>query len=122
MIYPPIFQLASASLTVKSLLGANPVRFYPFGEAPQNVAAPYAVWQTISGFPENYIGDRPDADSWTSQIDVYAQTASSARQVAAALRDALEGHGQVVRWNGELKDSATSLYRFSFDVDLVTLR
>ncbi|MGL4711664.1 MAG: tail completion protein gp17, partial [Shewanella sp.] len=45
----PIFVVCRASTAVTDLLGTNPTRLYPFGQAPQNVAKPYAVWQVIGG-------------------------------------------------------------------------
>ncbi|MHA6639931.1 DUF3168 domain-containing protein [Stutzerimonas frequens] len=116
-MFPPIFQVAAASAAVKALLGSNPVRFWPFGEAPQGTALPYAVWQVASGAPENYINERPDMDRFTLQIDVYAATGASARAVGAALRDAIETHAHITRWGGESKDEETGHYRLSFDCD-----
>lgn len=116
-MYPPIFAALSASIAVKALIGSNPVRGYPFGGAPQGVAMPYVVWQTVGGLPENYLGQRPDIDSFTLQIDCYAATASAARAVAAAVRDAVEAHAHIVAWRGEERDPETMHYRYSFDVD-----
>jgi len=116
MIYPPIFSIAASAPAVLALLGSNPVRLYLFGEAPQNVAAPYAVWQTVSGSPENYLGQTPDADSWTTQVDCYAPTATSARAVAQALRDAFEPRAYITDWRGESRATPTSNFRVSFDV------
>ena len=59
---PPIFPVVAASAAAQAALGAAPVRFFPFGAAPQDVALPYAVWQTVDGAPENYLGNLPDAD------------------------------------------------------------
>lgn len=116
-MYPPIFAICAAAPAVTALLGTAPTRLYPFGDAPQGVAYPYAVWQTVGGSPENYLGDRPDIDSFTLQVDVYADTGSSSRAVAVALRDAIEPHAYITHWGGESKDPDTGRYRFSFDVD-----
>ena len=121
-MFPPIFALAVASSAVTSLLDTAPTRFWPFGEAPQDETRPYAVWQTIYGSPENYLGQRPDIDSWGVQVDAYAPTATGARNVARALRDALEGQAHVVAWNGEMKDEPTGLYRYSFSVEFWAAR
>ncbi|MCY1278010.1 hypothetical protein D9M70_267270 [compost metagenome] len=121
-MFPPIFQVCSASAAVKAVLGSSPVRLYPFGEAPQDVQRPYAVWQIAGGAPENYLGDRPDIDSFTTQIDVFAATATSARDVAKALRDAVEPVAYVAGWRGESRDPDTKNYRYSFDVDWLTPR
>lgn len=121
-MYPPIFATCAAAPAVTALLGTSPVRIYPFGEAPQAGPYPYAAWQTVGGAPENYLGDRPDLDSYTLQVDVYADTAASARAVAEALRDAIEPHAYITRWGGESKDPSTGRYRISFDVDWLTHR
>jgi hypothetical protein len=116
-MYPPIFQTCSADSVVNAVLGSNPVRLYPFGEAPQSVTKPYAVWQTISGGPENYIGDLPDIDSYSIQVDAYAPTAALARSVAKAIRDAVEPVAHVTLWGGESRDTETKNYRVNFTID-----
>lgn len=116
-MFPPIFQVAAADTGVTALLGTDPVRLYPFGEAPEGVILPYAVWQLASGSPENYINQSPDIDSFTLQVDVYAATGSSARAVGKALRDAIELNAYIVRWGGESRDPETGSYRISFDAD-----
>lgn len=121
-MYPPVFALAVAAPAVTALLGTNPTRLYPFGEAPQGVTKPYAVWQLVGGVPENYLGNVPDTDSYSVQIDVYADRASTARQVAEALRDAYEPKAYVANWNGESRDPDTNNCRISFDVDFITMR
>lgn len=120
-MFPPIYSIAASWAQAVALLG-SPFRLYLFGEATQNTAKPYAVWQTIGGSPENYLKGRPDGDTWTCQVDVYATTAQSVRAVATALRDAWELSAQIVRWGGESMDPATKLYRYSFDVEFVTPR
>ena len=116
-MYPPIFEICSAHADVQTNLGQTPCRLYPFGEAPQDVAKPYAVWQLVGGFPENYINDLPDIDSFTTQIDVYADKATTARDAAKALRDAIEPYAHVIAWGGESRDPDTDNYRFLFSVD-----
>lgn len=118
----PIFQVCAADPAVTALLGSNPTRLYPFGEAPQGVAMPYAVWQVVSGAPENYLAATPDIDGYTLQIDVYATEATEARQVTAALRDAIEPHAHITRWTGESTDPDTGHKRSSFDVDWLVHR
>ena len=116
-MYPPIFSVCAASSDVTALLGSNPVRLYAFGDAPQDEARPYAVWQQVTGYPENYIGNTPDIDRYTIQIDAYAETGAAARSVAEALRDAIEPVAHVVGWRGEGRDPDTRMYRYSFDVE-----
>lgn len=116
-MFAPIFQVASASATVKALIGSNPVRLYPFGYAKQGVALPYVVWQPIAGGPENYLGDVPDVDKFGIQVDVYAIDEFSARAVAKALRDVIEPVAHITAWRGESTDPDTLHKRYSFDVD-----
>lgn len=118
----PIFTICSASIEVTNLLGTDPVRLYPFGEAPQNVATPYAVWQNIGGSPENYLGQLPDADSYSVQLDVYGVQAEDVLAVAQALVNALEPVGYVTGWGNTSRDIETDLYRYNFTVDLIVNR
>lgn len=118
---PPIFAAVNVSGVQAYLKSGNgPLRFYMFGQAPQNVTLPYAVWQIAGGSPENYLGDTPDIDSYTIQIDVYAspsQGSAMVRNVAEAIRDAIEDDCHIISWRGESRDTDTQNYRFSFDSD-----
>lgn len=121
-MFPPIFQTCAADPAVQAVLGPDPVRLYPFGEAPAEVTQPYAVWQVIGGSPENYLGNRPDMDSYFLQVDVYATTDTSVYAAATALRDAIEPKAYITGWRGESRDPTTGSYRYSFDVDWLTSR
>lgn len=114
---PPIFKVCAANAAVKSLLGSSEIRLYPFGEAPQGVKYPYSTWQSIGGSPENYLGQAPDIDLFTTQIDVWAKTAASAKAAAEALRDAIEPHAHITSWGGSDRDPETKSYRYNFTVD-----
>ncbi|VVP33444.1 DUF3168 domain-containing protein [Pseudomonas fluorescens] len=118
----PIFAVCAADVGVRALIGVTPHRLYPFGEAPEGVTKPYAVWQLVTGSPENYLSGRPDLDGFTLQIDVYAVTATCARALTDAIAHAIELKANVVSWGGESKDTATNLYRSSFDVDWLVPR
>jgi hypothetical protein len=118
----PIFRVSAADPATQALLGSSPHRLYPFGEAPEAVVKPYAVWQLVTGSPENFLAGRPDLDGYTLQVDVYAESASSARAVTEALSHAIELQAYVTRWGGETKDNATKLYRSSFDIDWLVPR
>lgn len=119
----PIFEVCSLDPAVTALLGTGAgLRLYSFGEAPEGVAKPYAVWQVIAGSPENYLAGRPDVDSFTLQVDVYGVTGSSVRMVRTALRDAIELQAYITRWGGESRDPTTKNYRASFDVDWMVPR
>lgn len=118
----PIFAVCAADPGVQVLLGVSPTRLYPFGEAPEGVTKPYAVWQVIGGSPENYLAGRPDVDGYTLQVDIYGDTGSSARAVTEAIRDAIELMANITRWGGEGRDPVTKAYRSSFDVDWMVHR
>jgi hypothetical protein len=119
----PIFEVCSRDAGVVALLGAGAdLRLYSFGEAPEGVAKPYAVWQLINGSPENYLSGRPDADGFTLQVDVYGTTGTSVRKVRDAIRDAIELQAHITRWGAEGRDPTTKNYRASFDVDWIVRR
>ncbi|MCK2124402.1 DUF3168 domain-containing protein [Pseudomonas sp. PNPG3] len=119
---PPIYEVCAADPAVVALLGPDIIRLYSFGEAPEKVAKPYAVWQLVNGSPENYLAGRPDVDGVTLQVDVYAATGDSARKVRDAVRDAIELDAYVTRWGVEGRDPETKNYRASFDVDWMVHR
>lgn len=118
MNYPPIFAICAADSTVVSLIGdSSALRFFPFGNAPQNELKPYAVFQTTSGIPENYLGTRPNIEQWTVTVECYAKTIDTVRQVSAAIRDAIETECHITGWRSEEYDSTTGLYSMAFDSD-----
>lgn len=123
MMFVPLFQLCSTDPGVTALLGSGvDCRLYPFGEVPEPPVLPYAVWQRVTGLPESYLGDRPDAESHSIQIDVYANTATASREVGAAIEYAIETHAYVSSYRPEQRDLDTKLYRTSFDVDWILNR
>jgi hypothetical protein len=126
-VNPPVFTIAAASAAVLALLGTAPTRCWPFGIAPRpgepGYALPYAVFQTVYGTPENTLSCAPEVDLFGVQIDAYAKTASEARAVASALRDAFEAaQNHVTGYNGEDREPDTGLYRVSFTAEFWTPR
>ena len=119
----PIFEVCSSDVGVGALLGTGAgTRLYSFGEAPEGVAKPYAVWQVVSGSPENYLAGRPDVDGFKLQVDVYATTGTVARRARDAIRDAIELNAYITRWGIEARDPVTKNYRAGFDVDWIVQR
>lgn len=118
----PVFSVCAASPAVTALLGTDPLRLYPFGLQDDAVVYPYVVWQNVSGSPENYLAQRPDVDSFTLQVDAYADTVDEVIAVAAALRDAIEPQALITRWGDQTRDNDTRRYRYSFDVEWLVLR
>lgn len=121
-MFPPVFSTLFASAPVKALLGSAPLRVYPAGEATQDTPAPYAVFQTIVGVPEQFLATRCDMDAYTVQVDVYAATLTSARACASAIRVALESVAYVTSLREPAKDPTTRNYRYSMDVEFYTGR
>lgn len=120
-MFPPFFDTVKNVAAVKAIFGNSP-RIFPHGVADQNTAKPYAVFQIITGSPENFLWPRPDMDSWGLQIDVYATTPQVAANGAEALRDAVEPVAYVTAWRGQFKDPDTTLFRYSMDIDWFTPR
>lgn len=120
-MHPPIYEVAKDNAGVRAIFGSAP-RLYLFGEAPERVARPYAVWQQAFGSPENYLGQAPDMDSFGTLVDVYADTAAAARAGGKALVEALQGRAYVTAWNGESRDPLTRDYRFGFTVEFMEPR
>lgn len=122
-MHPPLHAVCAADTSVQNLLSdGSLLRLYPFGEARQQEVYPYAVWQIVGGQPENYLAGLPDADSFVTQVDVYASTWASARNVANALQSAIEGAAYVTGYNGEMRDPETKSFRVSFSAEWVTPR
>jgi hypothetical protein len=116
---PVLFTNVAASAACRALLGTPPkMRFYAFGEAPQGVALPYAVWQMITGTPANYLGQLPDLDRSRVQIDVYGAMQSMTLDAAVTIRDALEPHGYLVNFADRGRDPTTRNYGYMLDFEL----
>jgi len=116
-MYPDIFEVLSADTSVAELLGSGSAcRVYPFGVAPEKVTKPYVTWQTINGGPDNYLEGAPDIDNFQIQIDIWATTVTSARNVANAIQNAIQSQAYVTTLRGESRDSVTLSYRSGFDV------
>ena len=112
----PIFQVCAASPAITALLGTGPTRLYPHGEAPEGTAKPYAVWQVVSGSPINYLNCVPSTDRYGLQVDVYADTASEAEAVVAAMRRVIGQQAYITGFGIDTKDKDTHSYRKGLDV------
>jgi hypothetical protein len=122
-VYPPIFQIVAADATATGLLGSNPVRFWPFGSAPQDETRPYATHQLVSGAPVNTITTPPRADRASVQVDAYGKTATEAWTVANAIAGAIETSlAYVASWDLALIDADTGLFRVAFTCDFYVPR
>lgn len=113
---PPLYRICAAHPAVTALLGGNPARIYPWGEADDPPVYPYVTFVT-EGRPANYLADGPDSEAHLLHMDVWAQTPQSADQVVAALRQALQPHCyvQAVRQMG--RDPETRSRRVRLDLE-----
>ncbi len=121
-MFDPLFDAIKASSAVTNLIGASPVRFYAFGDAPATVTKPYVVYRTAYGSPENVLDGSPSSDSFGFQIDAYGLTGSSVEALSIALRAALEPVAYVTAFNGDGRDPDTKNYFDSFTVDWIKPR
>lgn len=122
---PPVFQILSVDPTAIMYLGGDsgqPMRVFPFGEAPEKTLLPYVTYTIFSGIPQNTIDKTPQIDNLGTQIDIWAKTANSALDVAAAVRDALEPYAHMVGLGSTLRDPDTKNYRVRLDFDFFTER
>lgn len=118
---PPIFQIIAAAPSVTDLLGTNPVRFFPWDEAPQKTDRPYATY-TYSGLPENTMDKVPQLDTIDTQVDVWAQTGAECTNVAVAIRDVVEPRAHMTSFGQALREPGTELYRLRMNFDIFTPR
>lgn len=114
---PPVFPILNLSIAVKELLGTDPLRVYPFSDAPEGVAKPYATYSVFNGLPENYLGSQSDIDNLGTQIDIWAETAASCTECFDAIRSALETEGYLTSFAGSERDEETRLYHARMDFD-----
>lgn len=122
-MYPPVFLIIAGDDACTTLLGTNPTRFWPFGQAPEDEQRPYATHQLIVGVPLNHISCKPGMDQFTLQIDCFAKTASGCRTLAKTIGSALEDqHAVITSWDIDEIDQPTGLYRVAFTVDFFTAR
>lgn len=122
---PLIFPLLKNDPAVTALIGADPVRAYRHGEAPQGVVAPYVTWSVPGGGPENGF-DGPLADFSRVQVDCWADGDGNGGTVveivANAVRTALERGGVCVAFVADGRDPVTKRFRMSYQFDFITPR
>lgn len=114
---PGIFSAIANDPTLASLLGNKPVRFFPYGSAPDKVSRPYCTYGVISGLPENTLDQVPVIDRMGTQIDVWASTVESCEAVATRIRDVLEPLGHMTAFTSASRELETQLFtsRLEFD-------
>jgi hypothetical protein len=115
---PPVQQTLSGASGVTAIVGA---RIYQ-SVAPQDTAQPYVVWTLVSGVPGNNLSDTPEYDDQRVQIDCWSLSASQCRQLAEAVRDAIEAQTHIVFGPWSDYESDTKLHRWSMDAQYLESR
>lgn len=115
-----IFEIIKADTPSTALLGTNPVRFFPAGEANKAKEQPYATYGTVVALPQNYLDKPADMDQKTIQIDIYGKTFASVDDVLEAIRAALEPVDNKINigsYSTPDRDGETGLYHARLEVD-----
>lgn len=124
---PNPFPVLAADPAVTDLIGCDPVRCFPHGQAPQGVAYPYVTHTAISIAPINSLdsgGAR--ADTALVQVSIWSSNAggavASAHAVAAAVRACLEVDHDIEAIRDVGRDPETGSYRIDLDVRMFSHR
>lgn len=115
---PKIFPILAAAPAVTNHFGTNPTRIFPYGQATQATAKPYATYGVFNGNPENMMDKIPEIDNMGTQIDVWAITAESCKDAATAIRNTLEPLNHMTSFQSAEKDVETQLYRCRLEFDV----
>lgn len=109
---PPIYQTLTAAAPVTSIVGT---RIYGSGNVPEGEPRPYVTWLIASAAPENNLSDTPEFDDQRVQIDCWSKDETQCRQLATAVRNAIEAQVNITfgPWNDY--EAETRLFRWSMD-------
>jgi hypothetical protein len=118
----PVNALLESSAAVVALLGAGTSQRVYEDTAIQDTAQPYVVWSTVGGTPENYVGELPGIDQARIQIDCYSKGKGQARDLARAVRDAIEPTAHMIGTPISLYEAETKLYRYILEFDFLVNR
>jgi hypothetical protein len=111
---PPVYAVLKASSSVVAIVGN---RIYPHGEAVQDTAKPYIVWQLVAGTPQNTLSEPASIDAMRIQIDCYHQSPVGIETLADAVRTAIETVAHVTSIPVNERETETKLYRIALDLD-----
>lgn len=112
------FDILNSNIPVKALMGANPLRVYPYGtKLGLSPRKPYAVYGVFNAVPYNYLGDRTDMDLNGIQVDIYAETSEKVVQCFNAIRNAVESHAYVTSFSTAETDIEDGLFHIRMEID-----
>lgn len=112
-----VFQTLSGAAAVTAIVGTNPVRVYE-DTAPQNVTRPYITWSTVGGTPENQLSGTPGIDRGRIQIDCWAADKATCRNLAVAVRNAMESICHMVSVPMSDYEQETKLFRYLLEFEV----
>lgn len=119
---PNLFPTIRDSPAVTAIIGSNPVRFYPHGQATQTTVAPYITWRPISIVPQNNISTSACVDDSRCQLSCWSDNTGTGiddvETLYAALRAAVEPYFMVLDVRVGGRDTETQRYRIDVDVQV----
>lgn len=116
----PAFHILGTDVDIQLALGSNPVRIFPFGEAPEKTQAPYVTYFVVpAGTTENTLDCGPEMDRIPTQVDVWHKSAKECLELATLIRIKLQAHGVLTRFGGEEREPNTQLYRLMMEFDFL---
>jgi len=112
----PIYQWLSTDTAVAAIAGT---RIYQT-IAPQDVVKPYVTWNIVGGHSESYLSEGAGSDQQRIQVDVWALDGVGRKNLANAVRDALEPYGYPVGVPMDDYESDTKLFRMMLQFNFWT--
>jgi hypothetical protein len=112
-VIPPVQQTLTAAAAVTAIVGQRIFQTV----APQDTSQPYVVWTLVTGVPGNNLSDPPEYDDQRIQIDCWSLSQSQCRQLAQAVRNAIEAQTHIVYGPWSDYEPDTKLHRWSMDAE-----
>lgn len=109
-----------AALSVPAVTALVAQRIYRNGHAPQDTARPYITWQVVGGGPLNNLSDNPNMDNMRVRVWCYSNESAgsaAARNLAKAVRDALEAVTHVIAGPFDDFEPDTRLFVWVMDAE-----
>jgi len=113
-MFPPVFDILTAAPDVTTLVQT---RVYGSGQAVQDTSKPYVVWSVPAGAPENTLSELPTVDRQVVQVDCYSKEEKQVKQLAIAVRNALEPHCHMTQHLANEREFDTKLFRVALQFD-----
>ncbi|MBB1060427.1 DUF3168 domain-containing protein [Marilutibacter spongiae] len=118
-MFPPVYQTLRANATVLALVGESIGMNMPAETPP-----PYVTWFIVTGQPHDTLSEAPQSDFTSVQIDCYSGPTAerTVRDLAEAVRAALDSAGVHNRVVVNLREPDTKFYRVGIEADFITQR